>query len=1003
LLILHLEMKSMDLKTVKKVIIIFFLIVNYTLITHQCIAQPMGQWTWMNGSSTNDVAVTGIQGVFAPGNTPRGVYEGCQMIDLNGMFWMYGGLDTAYNQYSDLWEFNPSINQWAWIKGNNLPQQSPVYGTQGVPAPGNTPGARAYGVSGWTDNNGDIWLFGGWNDQWGGIFADLWRYSISTNEWTWMKGPQGPVNNSGVFGTQGIPAPANHPPSRCETTANWVDNGNNFWIFGGQGFINSLGSLNDMWKYNVNTNEWTWMNGPNTINGAGTWGTKGVANFNNIPSARMVYARWKDHLGNFWLFGGCDGDTLSPGLYNDLWKYDPNTGLWTWMSGTDNLNDPGFCFGPCISSTFNCPSGRFENRACTQRGCNKEHFEFFGGGGDFHGTSNDDDLWDYCVALNEWTLMSGSVFPTVNQPSVYGTETVSAPTNHPGGRMGALAWTDPITENFWLYGGIIIWGQDHANDMWRFVVDTTCPHIPRAPLAGFFITPDTGCVPLTVTFTDTSQFSSSFHWTFGDGSTDTVYSPANHTFTTAGIDTVRLIVNGTGECTVPDTMIRTIVIVPQPAVDLGDDTTFCNGISYTLDAGNPGVSYHWSTGATTELISVTTTGSYWVVTSAGTCTDTDTVVVTFIPQPVVNLGNDTSLCVGQAITIDAGNAGSSYIWSTGATTETISPTVTGNYSVTVTNGNNCTGTDTILVTFVPYPVVNLGHDQSLCNNAALAVYGGSPATSYLWQDGSTNSTFVITTAGTYYVTTKNGTCTSYDTIHITLNQAPVVNIGPDIRLCYGIDTSLNAGDSGMTYLWSTGAITQKIEITTSGLYWVKVSQNGCFAYDSARVIIGEPLILNLGLDTFICPGDFMTITPGGNFVSYSWLPGQQISKSITVNQPGTYIVTVVDSNGCVASGSRLVQDFCPTQIYVPNAFTPNSMWNETFNAYGENIESFHMYVFDRWGEQIFESTDISQGWDGNYKGEYCQQGVYVWLIDYKLYDYVDLLKHTITGTVTLLR
>ncbi len=983
--------------------ILIFLLTS--LATLPSFAQPMGEWTWMNGSSTNNVAVWGTQGVFAPGNYPPGVYEGCQMTDLQGNFWMYGGLDsTCGGQYADMWEFKPSINQWAWMHGPGVSQINPVYGVMGVPSPLNNPGSRAYGVSAWTDNNGDLWLFGGWNNGWGGIFADLWRYTIATNEWTWMKGPQGPTNNLGFYGTQGIPGPAVHPSARCETTANWVDANNCLWIFGGETFG---GCYNDMWRYNISTNQWTWMHGPNTYGGAGTWGTKGVPNINNIPSGRMVYARWKDHLGNFWLFGGMDGDSLSPALYNDMWRFNPNTLMWTWMSGTNNINDPGFCFGPCITSTFNRPSGRFENRACTQRGCNSEHFEFFGGGGDLGATSNMDDLWDYSVALNAWTLMSGSPFPSVNQPSVYGTETVSAPTNHPGGRMGALAWTDPITEDFWLYGGVVIWSganANHSNDLWRFVVDTTCPHIPQAPMAGFFITPDTGCVPLTVTFTDTSKFSSSFHWTFGDGTTDTIYSPPPHTFTTAGTDTVMLIVNGTGECTVPDTMMLTITIVPQPLVNLGNDTVFCKGLTYTLDAGNPGTSYLWSTGETTQTITVSTTGIYWVVASAGTCTATDTVIVTFIPQPIVALGNDTSLCDGQPITLDAGNASLSFLWSDGSTTQTISPTLSGTYAVTVTNGNNCTGTSTMNVTFIPYPNVNLGHDQSLCNNAALAVFGGVPATSYLWQDGSTASTFVIQTAGTYWVITANGTCISTDSIIITLNQAPQVNIGPDIRLCYGLDTALDAGNPGLTYLWSDGETSEKIKVSSSGLYWVRVSENGCFTYDSALVIIGDELILNLGVDTFLCPGDVMQITPGKQFVSYSWLPDLQISNTITVNKPGTYIVTVIDSNGCKASGSRLVQDFCPSDLYVPSAFTPNgNHMNEQFLAFGENIETFHMYVFDRWGEQIFESNDIALGWDGTYMDNPCQEGVYVYIIEYKLYDYLELKKHTRYGTVSLIR
>ena len=957
----------------------------------------MGQWTWMNGSSASQLPVYGTQGVYAPANTPRGMYEGCQWVDNNGNFWLFGGLDsTTSQQWDDLWEFNPTTNQWRWMKGTATPNAAPVYGTQGVSSPTNSPGGRAYGVSAWTDASNNLWLFGGWNNNLGGIYSDLWKYDIATNEWTWMKGAN-TLNAAGNYGIMGNFANGYHPGARCETTANWYD-GANLWIFGGEDYT---GGFSDMWKYNIGTNMWCWMKGPQGTGNPGFWGTKGTANINNIPSGRLVYAHWTDHLGNFWLFGGCDAQTVA-GLYNDLWKYDPTTNLFTWMSGTSNLNDPGFCFGPCVSSIYNRPAGRFENRACTQRGCNKEHFEFFGGTADMNGTTIFNDLWDYNVHTNEWTLMSGSTTP--NQPSNFGVKTVSSATNIPGSRMGALAWTDPITEDFWLYGGNMDWLVNHGNDVWRFVIDTTCPHIPSAPMAGFYITPDTGCAPLTVTFTDTTKFSSIFHWDFGDGSTDTVYSPLPHLYSTPGTYTVRLISDGTGECVDPDTMILTLTVLPVPIVDVGNDSTLCQGDSVVLHAGNPGFAYTWSTGATTESITVKTTGTYWIIVNGGACSDTDTVAIAFIPGPTVTLGNDTVLCAGQPITINAGNPGDTYSWSNGATTQTLSPTATGTYSVTVTNGTNCTGVDTIHITFTPIPVVNLGHDQSLCNNATINLNAYNANCNYLWSDGSTNSTLGVSTAGTYWVKVSNGNCIAYDTITFTVNVAPTVNIGPDIRLCYGQDTVLNAGNPGKSFIWSTGDTTQQITVTSSGWYWVNVYQNGCFGYDSVNVNISKKVEAFIGVDTFICPGDKMILDVGTGYKYYHWMPEGQSSHYINIDQPGTFQVDVRDSNDCPGWATILVREFCPCDMYVPNAFTPNgNKTNNIFTPVCVCAVEYHLYIFDRWGELIYETQDLSKGWDGTYQGFECQEGTYVYRLEYKLYNYLELQKHTKFGMVNLIR
>jgi len=835
----------------------YFLLI-LIFISSYLIAQPQGQWTWMNGTNTaNAPAVYGTQGVFAPGNTPPGSYEGGEFTDHQGNFWMYGGLDESTgDNYCDLWEFKSGLNQWAWINGPGVSNTLPVYGTQGIAAPANQPGSRTWGVATWVDNNNNLWLFGGMDASSGNIYSDLWQYNITTGEWTWMSGPQG-GGNPGIWGTLGIANPANYPGMRYEVNGSWTDANNNLWLFGG---YSGGGAYSDMWKYSITTNEWTWVNGPNTTGGAGNWGTKGVASPANIPCGRMVYCKWKDNTGNFWFFGGDDGNSS----YNDMWMYNPATNEFTWMSGTNNPNDPGSSGALCTSSANYCPSSRFENRAFWTRGCNNQNFELYGGAFDPSGQTCYGDLWDYNVTTNVWTLMNGTTGSQI--PAVYGAITVSAPANNPGTRMGQIGWKDN-SGNLWLFGGCYTWAGNYLNDMWRFVPDTTCPSAANGNVAASFtISPDTGCAPFLVTFTNTSTGGTSYQWNFGDGNTSVLTSPT-HTYNTVGTDTVTLIVHSVGVCgNTNDTVKHTVVIVAQPIVNLGPDQSFCDSISVTLNAGNPGATYTWSTGAATESITVTNPGTYWV-------------------------------------------------------------------------------------------------------------------------------------------NVQNGSCSASDTVNITAGIPPAVNLGPDIKLCFGQqDTALNAGNPGMSYLWSTGETTQKIPVSSSGDYWVRVDDNGCFGYDTVRVAIGPPLTVSLGPDTTICPGDQMIIDAGKNYTSYSWIPGGESSHFIIINQPGTYAVTVTDSNGCTAETSIWINDFCPSDMYIPSAFTPDGNgFNNTFMAYCNAVAEFHMYVYNRWGQDIFESEDISQGWDGTFMGQSAPQDTYIYRVDYKLYNYTELQKHTKVGTVTLIR
>ena len=174
------------------------------------------------------------------------------------------------------------------MNGSNIPLQAGSYGIQGVPSPFNQPGARGYGSPGWTDEHGDFWLFGGYGYDAIGAYGNLnvlWKYDVSTGEWTWMSGSSF-VNAAGVYGTQTIPDPANYPRSRCESSASWLDSQNNLWFFGGNYlYAGGYYDLNDLWRFNRSTNEWTWMKGSSGFNQTGIYGTLGVPDSNNTPSA----------------------------------------------------------------------------------------------------------------------------------------------------------------------------------------------------------------------------------------------------------------------------------------------------------------------------------------------------------------------------------------------------------------------------------------------------------------------------------------------------------------------------------------------------------------------------------------------------------------------------------------------------------------------------------------------------------------------------------------------
>ncbi|MDP9050188.1 MAG: hypothetical protein M3O31_05595 [Acidobacteriota bacterium] len=416
--------------------------------------QDLNEWTWVAGSkTTNAVAVYGTQGVAAATNDPGNRDYPTVWTDNDGSLWLFGGCSAASQTsacFNDLWSFNTTANQWTWISGTNVPNALGVYGTQGVAALSNIPGARTRAAS-WVDTNGNFWLFDGIGYGSGGPadwLDDLWEFNPTTRQWTSIAGP-----TIASYGTMGVSAASNHPEIRTEELS-WVDSKGKFWLFGGGNRLHysSGGEFNDLWQYDPVVKQWTWMGGSNTQDAKGSYGTQGVTAPSNYPGARSYFAGSVDPDGNVWIFGGFGYDSAgNVGNLNDLWQLNTATMQWTWMSGSNVVNAAGIIGTKGVAAPANVPGSR---NAAVGWNDSSDNFWLFSGDG-FN------DLWKFNLTIKQWAWMGGFNSNPGGTLGVYGTQGVAAATNTPGPRSQEGNSTDK-TGAFWLFGGVGL------NDLWRY-------------------------------------------------------------------------------------------------------------------------------------------------------------------------------------------------------------------------------------------------------------------------------------------------------------------------------------------------------------------------------------------------------------------------------------------------------------------------------------------------------------------------------------------------------
>ncbi|MBX7182601.1 MAG: T9SS type A sorting domain-containing protein, partial [Bacteroidia bacterium] len=305
----------------------------------------------------------------------------------------------------------------------------------------------------------------------------------------------------------------------------------------------------------------------------------------------------------------------------------------------------------------------------------------------------------------------------------------------------------------------------------------------------------------------------------------------------------------------------------------------------------------------------------YVFTDANGCTNSDIQTTLVSPVPAISIttqSGSSSICAGTELLLNASSGFVSYAWSDGTTSigtnQGILINQAGTFEVIGTTASGCTSLPaSITISVSSTPTFSLGNDTSICAQGTLVLDAGSGFANYLWNTGANTSSITANGPGTYsvIVTDQNG-CQGSDVIVVTQSNSVNVTLVPDgpTDFCQGGSVNLSTTQGFDSYLWSNGQITSSINVTQSGIYSVTVmTAQGCLgnsANITVSVIPGPTPSITANGASNLCNGESVVLTASSGFANYTWnnsLSGQ----SITVNQPGSYTVTVTGSNGCTGT------------------------------------------------------------------------------------------------------
>jgi hypothetical protein len=442
----------------------------------------------------------------------------------------------------------------------------------------------------------------------------------------------------------------------------------------------------------------------------------------------------------------------------------------------------------------------------------------------------------------------------------------------------------------------------------------------------FTLSDDTICQNESITLTGGGhQLYDNFIYHWGDGNSDTLVTSdgtltiGSHNYAAAGDYTIEVETdNGFGGDTVYSMLIRVNAL---PIVSITGFSTVCSGDSVTLTASSGGTSQWYMNGvlipgATTNVYSTDQPGVYNMIkTNLNGCGDSAAVGTTVVVNsyPVVSLGNDTTNC--GSYTVDAGNAGSTFLWSNGDTTQMSTTTSSATLTVTVTNIDGCATLDTINVTINPLPGVNVGPDTSVCTS--YVVDAGNPGATYLWCDGSTTQTTTLVLSGpcAVIVTDANG-CVGTDTINVTILGNPTVSLSAMMdSMCVTTPPIVLMGSPAGGTFSGPGVSPNTFTPSTAGAgahtaVYMYTDTNGCSSSDSTVLtVFANPTVTATATPSVVCVDDAnvtLSGSPAGGTFSGTSVTGNQFDPSVGA---GTYTINynVTDANGCSGSNTTSVQ------------------------------------------------------------------------------------------------
>lgn len=472
----------------------------------------------------------------------------------------------------------------------------------------------------------------------------------------------------------------------------------------------------------------------------------------------------------------------------------------------------------------------------------------------------------------------------------------------------------------------------------------------------------------------------------------------------------------------------------------------CNG-SATVDVlgGTPPFTFQWTNGTTSQTVNNLCAGTYCVVvTDSIDCTDTLCIVITEPTILTVDAGIGDTICIGQTSvlspTVVGGTPGYTFSWTPSG--PSVSPNVTTTYTVTATDANGCISAPSSVEIFVRPPLtIQASADTTICTGTVAQLFstasGGSGNYSYSWAPGnSTNANVSVLPSSTteYFVTVNDdcGTAPAVDSVTVVVLNPPEIYFTPSIDsgcapLCVtfteqttpaSVSCNWNFGDGGVndsscapTYCYSNPGL-YDVTLTVTDI-------NGCSNTATIPDLID---VFSLPEANFIFTPESTTILePTISFldqsidaVNYQWSFGDVLNSNSTLQNPfftypdsGCYDVQLIveAANSCIDTTNKIVCILGDYALYVPNAFSPNGDGiNDVFipQGIGVDLTAYELFIFDRWGDLIFRTADLYQGWDGkaNNGSKVAQIDTYVWKIVAK-----DFLgdKHRYIGHVSLIR